>query len=158
MNYTILKPQSKHTIFKNIWSDTPSWKEIFFDLQESVKEGSFIKVLDPFTIITHNVGAHIPIVHTILEALKINYLNLPVSAHMYRGLNSYSTGLGKHKDTMDVFFWQIKGTTKWNISEDNELFTYIVEEGDVIFVPRLVFHEVTSLCPRVGISFGVDYA
>ena len=53
---------------------------------------------------------------------------------------------------MDVYFWQIQGSTKWEFDS----LSYILNPGDLIYVPRGVYHSVFPLTPRVGISFGAE--
>ncbi len=79
-----------------------------------------------------------------------------LSAHMYISLSKRSKTFDKHKDNSDVWFWQCIGKTKWEIFESDTIYSYILEPGDFIYVPKNMFHKTTPLSSRVGISFGVD--
>jgi ribosomal protein L16 Arg81 hydroxylase len=81
---------------------------------------------------------------------------LHCGAHGYVNLMSKSGENGRHKDPADVLFWQVVGTTRWTI-EDDTTKTYILEPGTAVYVPTGMYHSVTSLSPRAGISFGLDY-
>jgi len=81
---------------------------------------------------------------------------LHCGAHCYVNLMSNSGENGRHKDQADVLFWQVVGSTQWSIEDDNTK-TYILEPGKAIYVPAGMYHSVTSLSPRAGISFGLDY-
>ena len=61
---------------------------------------------------------------------------------------------GNHCDDTDLFHWQQVGQTEWKIVEDKTEYTYILNPGDCIFIPEGVYHDVTPLTPRIGLSFG----
>lgn len=56
-----------------------------------------------------------------------------------------------HKDEEDVTILGLYGKTLY-IVEDNH---YIVEKGDVIYIPSGVVHRAIGLSPRIVMSFGV---
>lgn len=62
----------------------------------------------------------------------------------------------KHKDDWDVVFIQVVGDSTWNIYSDqkneNPTQSEQIKPGDVIFIPKGVYHEVYALTPRAGIS------
>jgi mannose-6-phosphate isomerase-like protein (cupin superfamily) len=60
---------------------------------------------------------------------------------------------GKHNDPIDVIYAQFIGTVVWTIYGDNESESFTLNPGDIIYVPKSVMHEVTSLTPRAAISF-----
>jgi len=82
---------------------------------------------------------------------------LHCGAHGYINLMSKSGENGRHKDQADVLFWQITGKTHWLVEDIDCTKNYILNPGDAVYVPRSVYHTVTSLSPRAGISFGLDY-
>jgi mannose-6-phosphate isomerase-like protein (cupin superfamily) len=58
-----------------------------------------------------------------------------------------------HFDQSHNFFIQGQGKTLWKIYNDKELFKeYIVEEGDLVYIPKNLMHSVESLCPRFAVS------
>jgi len=58
-----------------------------------------------------------------------------------------------HVDAEDVFIFGLKGRTIYRVFDDvNE--NYIVEEGDMIFIPRGIKHKVIGLTPRIVASIG----
>lgn len=58
-----------------------------------------------------------------------------------------------HFDTSDNFFIQGKGQTLWKVYHDEKLFKeYIIEEGDLVYIPKNLVHSVESLCPRFSVS------
>jgi mannose-6-phosphate isomerase-like protein (cupin superfamily) len=60
-----------------------------------------------------------------------------------------------HSDPVDGFFIQFQGSTLWKIYYDSITEEYILNSGDMIFIPKKINHSVESLCPRnaVSISF-----
>jgi mannose-6-phosphate isomerase-like protein (cupin superfamily) len=59
-----------------------------------------------------------------------------------------------HSDAVDGFFTQFAGSTLWRVYDNNNLEqeSYILNSGDLIFIPKNLKHSVESLCPRNAIS------
>lgn len=58
-----------------------------------------------------------------------------------------------HYDKSHNFFIQGKGKTLWKIYYNEKLFKeYIIEEGDLVYIPENLVHSVESLCPRFAVS------
>jgi mannose-6-phosphate isomerase-like protein (cupin superfamily) len=53
-----------------------------------------------------------------------------------------------HHDPWDIFYWQIVGTSFWKI--DNDI-TYVLEPGDLLYLPLENSHEVWCDGPRAGL-------
>ena len=115
-----------------------------------------MKSLLNYGIVLHKIF-DIEEVNFILKKIKNNNPNNSYSAHAYISLSKESKTFGKHKDESDVWYWQCIGSTQWKIFESNETISYILEPGDIIYVPRGIFHDIIPLSPRVGISFGLDF-
>jgi ribosomal protein L16 Arg81 hydroxylase len=143
--------------FCGVLPSTPSWDDVFLNLEKSIDEKSIVKVGEYFSIITHKGDKHIPLAEQFLEAIRKLDPSLGGSAHVYIALTRLSQSFGRHKDNADVFFWQIIGSTRWKLFNDAGVKEHTLNVGDVLYVPRYMEHEVTSLGPRVGISFGLDY-
>jgi mannose-6-phosphate isomerase-like protein (cupin superfamily) len=60
---------------------------------------------------------------------------------------------GKHSDPIDVIYCQFVGSVTWTISDENGSESHVLNPGDIIYVPKSVDHEVTSMSPRAAISF-----
>lgn len=151
------RKNKRYYFWHKVLLDTPSWDDVLKDLEISIEENSPIKIGQYFSIITHRGDRHIQLAAEFLDEIKKLDASLPGSAHVYTGLTKYSQGLGKHNDNADVFFWQIIGSSSWKVSTQAGIKEHALTVGDVIYVPRYMDHEVTSLGPRVGISFGLDY-
>jgi hypothetical protein len=53
-----------------------------------------------------------------------------------------------HHDPLDIFYWQIVGTSFWKI--DNDI-TYELKPGDMLYLPLENSHEVWCDGPRAGL-------
>ncbi len=120
----------------------PTWEEILSNLYTTHNH-------DPSHIITPNPGffvghaaREIKSVKNILKKLGLSY------AHSYINILNTPT-FGAHKDLEDVWYWQVIGKTKWTIENKK---SYILNEGDLIFVSKGTLHDITPLGVRVGIS------
>ena len=134
----------KYKVHKNFYNKFPSWSEIINNLNESFLDGSEVKCTDLGFFATFK--AHkIPVVEKVMKKIKSNY------AHLYVNFVANTPTTGRHKDTMDIKFWQMIGSSKWCF-DDNEI---ILNEGDLIHVTKGTYHHVKPLTPRAGISFEV---
>jgi len=130
-------------IIKKFDMNTPTWDEVIENLNLSIFYNKLIKSNNTGFFVSHDAYM-IPKVKELMNVFKLT------SAHLYINFIFNGETFGKHVDTMDVKFWQIIGKTKWII--DNK--EYILERGDLISVPKGIYHEVISMEPRAGISFG----
>ena len=152
------KKSTTHKFIKNYMTSNLSWEKVVYNIDINVqkKETYLVKSFEDYGIVIHNIF-DIEEVFLILEKIKNNNMTCEnLSAHMYISLSQRSKTFGKHKDDSDVWFWQCIGKTKWEIFESDIIYSYILEPGDFIYVPKNIFHKTTPLSSRVGISFGVD--
>ena len=132
---------NKVTIKRNYNSNTISWKEAFYNFNDSISKNEVVKKFEGF-FVSHN-AQRITLVQNVLKDLKCKV------AHLYIGIDVTNPGFGNHVDKKDVWFWQNKGTTIWNFNNGN---SYKLYEGDLIYVPKGVHHKVSSVEARFGIS------
>ena len=131
-------------LFKKYDLNCPSWNVILNNLNNSVIEGDEVK---------HNcLGFFFSDNASVIPEIKnvLNKLNL-VEAHLYLNITQKGDTYGRHCDVVDVYHWQVQGKTSW-MFDDNE---YILEPGDLIFIPKVVYHNVQPLSPRAGISMSI---
>ncbi len=147
----VLDNKTKHHIFRSVVMQTPSWGTILKHLNRNIVSGAKMKMLDNLGFVYFDADI-MPEVTPLLEEIK-KTTSRPVSAHCYISLLEISKTFGPHNDNADVFFWQVQGSTKWHVDGAD----YTLSPGDIIYVPRLMVHEVTPLEPRAGISIGIDY-
>lgn len=129
------------TFTEKFYLPTPTWGEINENIEASKESGgSFRRIGGCFTTTVDG--------HTLQSAKPVlDILGLTI-AHIYVSTQKGNHGFGKHNDTDDVYFWQCQGSTKW-ITDYGD---YVLESGDMLYVPAGVNHEVISLTPRAGLS------
>jgi ribosomal protein L16 Arg81 hydroxylase len=132
-------------LWKNYNKETPSWQEILENFEESETKGESIKANGAGFIVSHS-AYRIPAVREVLKSLKLK------EAHTYINLTSKGATFGRHSDPVDVWFWQVQGSTKWEFDDDE----CTLEAGDLLFVPKGEYHNVIPLSPRCGISMSVE--
>ena len=137
---------NKVNFIKRFELNTPSWDELLFDLNYSHLNQEEFKYNSEGFFVSHN-SYRIPRVKYVLKKL-----NLKIS-HLYISILQNASAFGEHKDKMDTWFWQVKGSTKWVIENKEE---YLLEEGDLIHVPKGILHNVIPLSPRAGISMSYE--
>jgi mannose-6-phosphate isomerase-like protein (cupin superfamily) len=74
----------------------------------------------------------------------------------YFGAVSFTTKeptTSKHNDPMDVIYAQFVGSVTWTIYDEDGSEVHTLNPGDIIYVPKSVMHEVTSMTPRAALSF-----
>jgi len=121
--------------------NTPTWDDLLNDFNQSAELGENIRA--------HHGFYYSRSVYRIPEVKKVlNQLNLNL-AHLYMNVSSVSPTFGNHKDGTDVYYWQVKGKSKWTIQDQEE---YILNVGDLIIIPEGVEHNIVPLGPRAGIS------
>tara|TARA_R110000803_G_scaffold192786_1_gene255673 strand:- start:224 stop:640 length:417 start_codon:yes stop_codon:yes gene_type:complete len=129
-------------IIKEYNLNTPTWEEAIANVNLSIQNKEEIKIKNPGFYVVHG-AQRIPSVQKVLDDLKLTF------AHLYMNVITSTGTFGNHKDTMNVWYWQCRGTTKWIINEKDE---YIMEAGDLLHIPKGNYHNIIPLTPRVGVS------
>lgn len=143
-----------HFYFAKQQMPTLKWEDFINEIDRSIKSNSVIRYGENFSINlreVHNISA----IGYFLDRYSKIKPDYPASAHSYISLSSRSETLGRHNDPSDVLYWQVIGKTNW-VVEDKQIHTYTLEENCLIYVPAKMWHDVTSLTPRVGVSLGID--
>ena len=121
--------------------EIPSWQACLNNLNET-DDFRYGNVGFFVSYHTHKI----PEVKRVLERLGLH------TAHTYMNVTTQNYGgLGRHNDTMDVWYWQCQGITSWTFDDA----VYVLQPGDLITIPKGVYHEVIPLTPRLGVSMGV---
>tara|TARA_R100001244_G_scaffold6665_2_gene8766 strand:+ start:697 stop:1110 length:414 start_codon:yes stop_codon:yes gene_type:complete len=125
---------------KNFNSNVPDWNSIINNFNYSLSIKDAYKHICPGFFVSHN-AEHIDKVKPIMVDLKCRV------AHLYFNIGLGPT-FGKHKDNVDVYFWQCQGIAHWLIDGEK----IILEPGDLLIIKKGVYHEVIPKTPRAGIS------
>jgi len=129
------------TVRRGYNNNTLSWEESFYNLNDSICKNELVKIRGGF-FVSHN-AQRINCVQDVLNDLECKV------AHLYIGIDVTNHGFGNHNDDVDVWFWQNKGVSKWDFNNGD---SYTLDEGDLIYVPKGVYHKVSSVVARFGIS------
>jgi hypothetical protein len=145
---------NKHKFIGKLNYSTLTWDEVFFNFNKNIVSDGFIKILDNFGFVTHD-AKNIEKVNDISKIFQQLFPNSCISAHLYFSLTEKSETFGKHNDDVSVFFWQCIGITRWTVYEEDE-YVYDLMPGEMLYIPKKVYHNTQPITPRVGISFGID--
>jgi ribosomal protein L16 Arg81 hydroxylase len=149
------RQHNSHHVFRNLKLETPSWSDILAHLNRNIVSKAKMKVLENLGFVFFDADC-MSSVDKLLSEIK-QLTDRPCSAHCYISLLEISNTFGRHNDNADVFFWQVQGSTKWVVEQAHQVYEYTLLPNDIIYIPRLMIHDVTPLTPRAGISIGIDY-
>jgi len=80
--------------------------------------------------------------------------NMPTDAHIYFTLNKSSKSFDKHNDNSHNFILQVEGKTNFVVwDNERKVIDDVLNEGDLIFIPKLMYHQAKSKTKRMSISF-----
>jgi ribosomal protein L16 Arg81 hydroxylase len=124
----------------------PTWDELLSNLNESILNEEEVR---------HNCMGFFACfeAHRLEKVAAVMKKIGAVDAHLYINISTNGKTFGNHCDTMDVYFWQCQGMTKWVFS--NEKKEIVLSQGDLIMVPKGVYHNVIPLSSRAGISMSL---
>jgi mannose-6-phosphate isomerase-like protein (cupin superfamily) len=125
---------------RNFNKEVPSWQSLLENYNWSLINKKETKHICPGFFVS--VDAHL------IKEVKVSLKKLECkTAHLYINTCVGPTS-GKHKDDIDVYFWQVQGISKWII--DNQII--VLSPGDLLIVKKDIYHEVVPKTPRAGIS------
>jgi hypothetical protein len=137
--YDINDPNNKIEGSKEVFGKINFWQKLTMTL-DNIDEKNFPGIQDKVNKLTQ--------LH--------NNLKAPTKCTGYFGavsLTNKEPTTGKHSDPIDVIYCQFVGLVTWTISDEDKSESFVLNPGDIIYVPKSVMHEVTSLTPRAAISF-----
>lgn len=75
-------------------------------------------------------------------------------SNYYINLSNNINNIPSHNDPLDNFYWQCQGSVEW-VANGNQ--TYLVEPGDLVYIPAKTNHGVNFLSgPRGAVGFAAD--
>ena len=162
-DYLVARNNDDYYHFGRIPVPTPSWDEILreFDREYLIHlqtgDPNIFKYQERLGFVLHQCQ-EIPIVGRFLQAIGQNYhkTNQHFTALAYISLSSESATYGRHNDVMDVWCWQMTGHTLWQIEGRRRNFEKVLEPGELVYVPRGMWHNTKPMTPRAGLSFGSE--
>lgn len=150
--------QKNHQLYKSYYDGVVSWEDVISNIDYCILNNRILRKYEDLGFVTYD--AHLIkkcdyIFNKISQENKNTEFNA-TTAHLYVSLSKNSKTSGKHRDGAFVWYWQCIGKTQWTIYEEEKEFTYELSPGDLIYIPRAMYHSVSPLTPRVGISFGAE--
>lgn len=148
----------------------PDWADFIDSINNAAKDSSFIKEppLDNFDRINHvrfynklTIGIDHAERHpyTGLEEMKeyLKSLSLdPFVAMSFISLSDSQATTSRHHDECSILYVQAVNSVKWVVVCDGVEIEYMLDPGDVLFIPQGLSHEIFPIMPRAGISFAVN--
>lgn len=89
----------------------------------------------------------------IINRFKKYDIQLGISNY-YINLSNNINNIPSHNDPLDNFYWQCQGSVEW-VANGGQ--TYMVEPGDLVYIPAKTNHGVNFLDnPRGSVGFAAD--
>jgi mannose-6-phosphate isomerase-like protein (cupin superfamily) len=164
-NYIAARNNEDYYHFGHVKIPTPSWDQILLEFDREYQihlktdYKDIFKVQDKFGFVLHRFE-QIPVVGEFLKQISRthNVRRHPqnFTALAYISLSAESATYGRHHDVMDVWCWQMTGHTLWKVEGRKRNFEKVLEPGELIYVPRGMWHDTKPMTPRAGLSFGCE--
>jgi ribosomal protein L16 Arg81 hydroxylase len=81
---------------------------------------------------------------------KFNNLNKKSDLDLYFSLVSGNKSI-THRDGYDVYILGVYGKTLYRVNDED----FIVEKGDLLYIPKNELHKAIGLTPRITLSYGI---
>lgn len=141
----------RHKFTKGTLHWLPSWEAIIQNLDMCIQSGSVRDKGQGGYVVLDVLHESYKQANTLARELGDN-----VILHTYISLSTSSRTSGKHKDLEDVYCLQAQGKTQFKVWEEDTEHTYILEAGDMLYIPSEITHEAVPLTPRVLLSYGEE--
>jgi hypothetical protein len=132
-----------------------TWEDVIHGIDQSTCHDSGMHILNNFGMIIHNAERD----HRIEEMLN-NFseldLDYDTDARWFISMTSISECFSKHNDYYEVWYWQVIGEINWSIWDRGIEHKYTLKPNDLVYVPKDMYHQTSSIMPRAGISFGIN--
>lgn len=140
--------------FPRVSTELPSWREFVQHIDASKKRGDLDlrrKFYMRAPIVEEDMQSHFAALQLFREKLQQD-LNLPVKPlNAYINIATQEEIWPAHADPENALFIQCVGSVIWYL-EDEE---YFLQEGDAIFFPAEIMHEVHAITPRGSVIFEI---
>lgn len=124
------------------------------DLKENTyitKIGDYYFILQPSNNYDHIYSDYYKLINT---SHPNGVISIPV---ILVSIFNNVPNLNEHADPLDQMHLAIYGSSNWKLTLDNdEVYRTVLKPGDFIFMPILIKHEVTSVTPRIGLTFSAN--
>lgn len=156
-------------LIKDFYKDVPSWDDFIKYIHDaSHEEGSFPNPLPKYdldlggkaigsVLIKQNFYFYVSASKGIGNSDKIFrefalfYPDFSL-INLYINLSNKIDNVPNHRDNRDNFYWQCQGSVEWKANGN----TYLVEPGDLVYIPANTYHAVNFFGPRSAVGFSCD--
>ena len=163
------KKNGTSLLIKNFYEDVPSWDDFIQYIQEASDEPSvFSNPLPQYDLnldakvvgnvmVKQNFYLYIPAHRSIknsedianqFRAMDPNFSII----NLYINLSNKIDNVPVHSDNRENFYWQCQGSVEWKANGN----TFIVEPGDLVYIPAKTNHAVNFFGPRAAVGFSCD--
>lgn len=165
---TIIKNKLSGTtcLIKNFCSEVPQWEDFVDYIEKASNElSSFPDPLPEYDLnlggkvfgdilIKQNLYLYINSIGPLGNSEEIikSFRKLGVDlcfANVYVNFSSKIKNIPPHIDANDNFYWQCQGSVEWGANGK----TYLVEPGDLVYIPAKTLHAVNFFAPRGALGF-----
>jgi mannose-6-phosphate isomerase-like protein (cupin superfamily) len=164
------KANNKLVVLKDFCKDVPSWQEIidYIDKSSNVTDSrmpaepnEYDKALGGVyvgnVLIKQNFYFYLAMhghVSNATEEIEKAFQDIYPDkegglSSMYVNFSSNLSNIPQHFDAHDNFHWQCIGSTTWHCEDK----TYVVNPGDMVYIPSKSYHGVDFSMPRAAIGF-----
>lgn len=152
--YSMVTDNNSHSFYSESNFERITWEDVIDNLNRSVTENLWVKHLDNYGVVTHDVRDLVK-TYPIRNILREYFPEKYISSHLYASFTEKSQTFGKHNDFMPVLVWQCIGITRW-IVYDEQTTTYDLKPGNLLYIPQGMYHETIPITPRASISYGIE--
>lgn len=162
------KKDSKIAVLKDFCKNTPSWS----DFIDHIDRASNVKNKQIPTPNDYDTTLNAVVVGDIMVKQNFYFYSAPDAflgdsamqiarefsdifkapggiSSVYINLSSNLSNIPQHFDAHDNFYWQCIGSTTWHCNDQ----TYVVNPGDMVYIPSKTYHGVDFSMPRAAIGF-----
>ena len=140
--------------FSRVSTELPSWLQFVQHIDASKKRGDLDlrrKFYMRAPIVEEDMQSHFAALQSFREKLQED-LDLPVRPlNAYINIATNEEVWPAHADPENALFIQCLGSVTWYLNDEE----YLLEEGDAIFFPANIMHEVHALTPRGSVIFEI---
>lgn len=132
-----------------------NWSDVIYGIDQGTTHDTGMHILDNFGMIIHNCERDHKI-DAMLQVFSEVEPNYDADARWFISMTSKSECFPKHNDYYEVWYWQVIGEINWSIWDHDVEYKYTLKPNDLVYVPKDMYHQTSSIMPRAGISFGIN--
>lgn len=169
--------QNRGTVLKNVIpvEELPDWIEFLNCMNANAKDNDpaflnpdftaagkkvigLIHFWGEFNLVASKVKGHFKNMEYFKKTITEVYDGELTDVTAVLSVTDWDPSSTRHFDDADVMNLQCLGKTLWRVAENREGpdEEFIIEPGDIMVVPKNLWHEVTAIGPRANLIFGYE--